>query len=53
MVPGCRDTAVQERYQAITTSYYRGAMGIMVVYDVTKERSFDNASKWLRNINDV
>ncbi len=44
------DTAGQERFHTITTSYYRGAMGIMLVYDVTNPKSFDNIAKWLRNI---
>lgn len=48
-----RDTAGQERFHTITTSYYRGAMGIMLVYDVTDERSFENIVKWLRNIDEV
>merc|ERR1711971_960028 len=44
------DTAGQERFHTITTSYYRGAMGIMLVYDITNSKSFDNIAKWLRNI---
>jgi small GTP-binding protein len=44
------DTAGQERFHTITTSYYRGAMGIMLVYDITNAKSFDNIAKWLRNI---
>ncbi|CAB4036163.1 ras-related Rab-10-like, partial [Paramuricea clavata] len=44
------DTAGQERFHTITTSYYRGAMGIMLVYDITQDKSFENISKWLRNI---
>ena len=44
------DTAGQERFHPITTSYYRGAMGIMLVYDITNSKSFDNIAKWLRNI---
>ena len=48
-----RDTAGQERFHTITTSYYRGAMGIMLVYDITNKKTFDNISKWLRNIDEV
>ena len=44
------DTAGQERFRTITTAYYRGAMGIMLVYDVTNEKSFDNIRNWIRNI---
>ena len=39
------DTAGQERFRTITTAYYRGAMGILLVYDVTDERSFNSAFK--------
>ncbi|XP_067936571.1 ras-related protein Rab-10-like [Watersipora subatra] len=46
------DTAGQERFHTITTSYYRGAMGIILVYDITNQRSFDNITKWLRNIDE-
>lgn len=48
-----RDTAGQERFHTITTSYYRGAMGIMLVYDITNEKTFENIVKWLRNIDEV
>eukprot|EP00124_Ichthyophonus_hoferi_P003609 Ihof_evm7s324 gene=Ihof_evmTU7s324 len=44
------DTAGQERFRTITTAYYRGAMGIMLVYDVTCEKSFENIRKWIKNI---
>lgn len=47
------DTAGQERFHTITTSYYRGAMGIMLVYDITNEKTFDDIVKWLRNIDEV
>ncbi|KAF6032499.1 RAB10 [Bugula neritina] len=46
------DTAGQDRFHTITTSYYRGAMGIMLVYDITNQRTFDNISKWLSNIDE-
>lgn len=41
------DTAGQERFRTITTAYYRGAMGILLVFDVTDERSFQ--SEWIPN----
>ncbi|RYQ93327.1 hypothetical protein Ahy_B09g099599 [Arachis hypogaea] len=44
------DTAGQERFRTITTAYYRGAMGILLVYDVTDEASFNNIRNWIRNI---
>ncbi|XP_028848642.1 ras-related protein Rab-10-like [Denticeps clupeoides] len=44
------DTAGQERFHTITTSYYRGAVGILLVYDITNGDSFNSISMWLRNI---
>ena len=44
------DTAGQERFRTITSSYYRGAHGIIVVYDVTDEDSFANVKTWLNEI---
>ncbi|KAG1719479.1 rab-type small GTP-binding protein [Suillus lakei] len=44
------DTAGQERFRTITTAYYRGAMGILLVYDVTDERSFNSIRTWHANI---
>ncbi|BBH04178.1 RAB GTPase homolog A6A [Prunus dulcis] len=41
------DTAGQERFRAITSSYYRGALGAILVYDITRKLSFENVSKWL------
>lgn len=46
------DTAGQERYRAITNAYYRGALGAMLVYDVTKQATFDNIPRWLRELRD-
>jgi len=44
------DTAGQERFRTITTAYYRGAMGILLVYDVTDEKSFLSIRNWISNI---
>ncbi|XP_006661827.2 ras-related protein RABC2a-like [Oryza brachyantha] len=45
------DTAGQERFRTITSSYYRGAQGIILVYDVTKRESFTNlADVWTKEI---
>ena len=44
------DTAGQERFRTITTAYYRGAMGIILVYDVTDEDSFTSISNWMHQI---
>ena len=44
------DTAGQERFRTITSSYYRGAHGIIVVYDVTDAESFNNVKQWLAEI---
>jgi len=44
------DTAGQDRFRTITSSYYRGAHGIIVVYDVTDKDSFDNVKQWMNEI---
>jgi Ras-related protein Rab-11A len=46
------DTAGQERYRAITSAYYRGALGAVLVYDVTKPTTFENISRWLKELRD-
>ncbi|KAJ6432586.1 RAS-RELATED PROTEIN RAB11C-LIKE [Salix viminalis] len=46
------DTAGQERYRAITSAYYRGAVGALLVYDITKRQTFDNVRRWLRELRD-
>jgi len=44
------DTAGQERFRTITSSYYRGAHGIIVVYDITDQDTFNNVKQWLQEI---
>ena len=44
------DTAGQDRFKTITTSYYRGAHGILIVYDVTNRTSFEQIKVWLGEI---
>ena len=44
------DTAGQERYRAITNAYYRGAVGALLVYDITKPLTFENVEKWLKEL---
>jgi Ras-related protein Rab-11A/Ras-related protein Rab-11B len=46
------DTAGQERYRAITSAYYRGAVGALLVYDMTKHGTFENVDRWLRELRD-
>ena len=44
------DTAGQERYRAITTAYYRDAMGAIIVYDITNQESFNNTARWVQDV---
>ncbi|CAL9076580.1 ras-related protein RABA1f [Musa acuminata AAA Group] len=46
------DTAGQERYRAITSAYYRGAVGALVVYDITRHVTFENIERWLKELRD-
>ncbi|ESO05242.1 hypothetical protein HELRODRAFT_185511 [Helobdella robusta] len=46
------DTAGQERYRAITSAYYRGAVGALVVYDIAKHMTFENVERWLKELRD-
>lgn len=46
------DTAGQERFRTITSTYYRGTNGIILVFDVTTEVTFVNVKKWLQEIED-
>jgi Ras-related protein Rab-1A len=45
------DTAGQERFRTITSSYYQGAHGILIVYDVTDDSSYRNVKNWLNEVN--
>ena len=44
------DTAGQDKYRAITRNYYRGANGIILLFDVTNEKTYDNIKKWIISI---
>jgi len=44
------DTAGQEKYRSITSSYYKGAHGCLLVYDITRKATFENIDKWLAEI---
>ena len=44
------DTAGQDRFRAITKNYYKGAHGILLIYDVTNQKSFDNVKNWVGQI---
>lgn len=53
LIEGCKikvqfwDTAGQEKYKAITSSYYKGTKGVLIVYDVTNMESFKSVDKWI------
>lgn len=44
------DTAGQERYRAITSAYYRGAVGAVLVYDLTKIKTYQDVERWLMEV---
>jgi small GTP-binding protein len=46
------DTAGQERFRAITTAYYRSAVGAIIVFDLSKSNTFENLKKWLKEVQD-
>uniref|UniRef100_A0A803VFD0 Ras-related protein Rab-25 n=1 Tax=Ficedula albicollis TaxID=59894 RepID=A0A803VFD0_FICAL len=46
------DTAGQERYRAITSAYYRGAVGALLVYDIAKYLTYESAERWLKELQD-
>ena len=45
------DTAGQERFRAVTSAYYRGAVGALVVYDISRRSTFESISRWLDELN--
>ncbi|EMS53467.1 hypothetical protein CFC21_097590 [Triticum aestivum] len=45
------DTAGQERFRAVTSAYYRGAFGALLVYDISRRGTFDNVGRWLQELN--
>eukprot|EP00494_Astrolonche_serrata_P028890 UN29157 len=44
------DTAGQEQFRTLTSAYYRGAHGVILVYDVTRENTFKNIREWLKEV---
>jgi Ras-related protein Rab-11A len=44
--------AGQERYRAITSAYYRGAVGALLVYDIAKHQTYENVTRWLKELRD-
>jgi len=46
------DTAGQDRFRSITRNYYKGADGIILIYDITKQDTFENVRNWINNIKD-
>ena len=50
--PPHHTTAGQERYRAITSAYYRGAVGALLVYDISKHSTFENVERWLKELRD-
>jgi Ras-related protein Rab-11A len=46
------DTAGQERYRAITNAYYRGGVGALLVYDISKRQTYENVGRWLQELRD-
>eukprot|EP01112_Ceratiomyxa_fruticulosa_P012704 TRINITY_DN3534_c0_g1_i1.p1 TRINITY_DN3534_c0_g1~~TRINITY_DN3534_c0_g1_i1.p1 ORF type:complete len:226 (+),score=41.79 TRINITY_DN3534_c0_g1_i1:226-903(+) len=53
IVAQCWDTAGQERFRAVTSGYYRGAVGAMIVYDITNKTSFKNVTRWLNELREM
>ncbi|KAE8728755.1 Ras-related protein RABA1d [Hibiscus syriacus] len=52
IIGSCRDLTATVWYRAITSAYYRGAVGALLVYDVTRHSTFENVERWLRELRD-
>lgn len=50
--PNTMTIAGQERYRAITSAYYRGAVGALLVYDIAKHQTYENVTRWLKELRD-
>jgi GTPase SAR1 family protein len=47
------DTAGQERFRAVTSAYYRGAVGALIVYDISRRGTFENVGRWLEELKGI
>ena len=47
------DTAGEEKYKSVTAAYFRGAVGALIVYDITQKTSFENINSWLEKLYSV
>ena len=46
------DTAGQERFRTVTSGLYKGAVGIILMYDITDKKTFENVREWIKSIED-
>lgn len=47
------DTAGQERFRAVTSAYYRGSVGALIVYDISRSTTFESVPRWLHELNSM
>ncbi|CAG8519599.1 7955_t:CDS:2 [Diversispora eburnea] len=50
LIGNSNDTAGQERFRALTSTYYRGAQGVMLVYDVSNRETFEQLDNWFNEL---
>ncbi|GFY82241.1 P-loop containing nucleoside triphosphate hydrolases superfamily protein [Actinidia rufa] len=43
-------STIGERFRAVTSAYYRGAVGALIVYDISRRTSFDSVARWLEEL---